>query len=341
MPRHHDSRNLESIGALAEQYRSVLRSALDGARDVALLDFPNYANVGDSLIWLGQLAALRTLGVRIRYIATAESFSWRELNRRLPQHAPILFSGGGNLGDQYPRIQDFRSRVLRESSQRPFVQLPQSIHFRSDFEEEGFFETVRRHSAATLLVRDQESATLATSFGVQALLCPDAAFCLGPIPAPEAVQPQVVLLRTDEETTSRFDSLLAGHHGSAVDWIRVPHPGVHSYLCDLTFVAESRRMFPLVAPFLGLIYSILPRARYAFGKQTLARGEVLVTDRLHGHILATLMGMPNVLLDNNYGKLARFHRDWTSNSPYAFVPREEETLEAVCARAKRAGEARQ
>jgi exopolysaccharide biosynthesis predicted pyruvyltransferase EpsI len=338
MPRHHDCRNLEVIRALAEQYQSVLRSALGGARDVALLDFPNYPNVGDSLIWLGQLAALRTLGVRIRYIATAESFSWRELHRRLPQHAPILFSGGGNLGDQYPRIQDFRTRVLRESSQRPFVQLPQSIHFRSEFEAAGFFETVRRHCAATLLVRDRESATLATSFGVQALLCPDAAFCLGPIPAPEAAQPHVFLLRTDEEKTSRFDYLLAERHGYAVDWIRVPHPGVHSTLCNLTFVAESRRMFPLVAPFLGLIYSILPRARFAFGKQLLAQGEVLVTDRLHGHILATLLGMPNVLLDNSYGKLARFHRTWTIDSPYAFVPREQETLEAVCVRARGAAE---
>lgn len=334
MPRHHLNRNLEVIRTLAEQYRSVLRSALGGAREVALLDFPNYANVGDSLIWLGQLAALRTLGVRIQYVATTESFSWRELNRRLPQHAPILFSGGGNLGDQYPRIQHFRTRVLRESSPRPFVQLPQSIHFQSEFEAEGFFETVRRHSAATLLVRDQESATLASGFGVKALLCPDAAFCLGPIPAHEPVQPHVFLLRTDEEKSSRFESLLAGNHCNAVDWIRLPRPGVHSYLCDLTFVAESRRIFPLVAPFLGLIFSILPRARFAFGRQLVARGEILVTDRLHGHILATLLGIPNVLLDNNYGKLARFHRDWTSNSPYAFVPLEQESLESVCSRAR-------
>jgi exopolysaccharide biosynthesis protein PssK len=50
----------------------------------------------------------------------------------------------------------------------------------------------------------------------------------------------------------------------------------------------------------------------------ISSGEVLVTDRLHGHIVAMLMGVPHVLVDNSYGKLRRFHETWTSDSTITY-----------------------
>jgi exopolysaccharide biosynthesis protein PssK len=52
-----------------------------------------------------------------------------------------------------------------------------------------------------------------------------------------------------------------------------------------------------------------------FGCRLLARGKVVVTDRLHGHILSLLLGIPHVLLDNSYGKLRHFHETWTWSMP--------------------------
>jgi pyruvyl transferase EpsO len=57
------------------------------------------------------------------------------------------------------------------------------------------------------------------------------------------------------------------------------------------------------------------RHRMRFGCGLLARGKVVVTDRLHGHILCLLLGIPNVVLDNNYGKLRHFHATWTRSMP--------------------------
>jgi pyruvyl transferase EpsO len=45
----------------------------------------------------------------------------------------------------------------------------------------------------------------------------------------------------------------------------------------------------------------------------LSRGETVITDRLHGHILAMLLGIPHVLLDDRHGKLSSFHERWTSD----------------------------
>ena len=41
----------------------------------------------------------------------------------------------------------------------------------------------------------------------------------------------------------------------------------------------------------------------------------IVTDRLHGHILALLLGIRHIILDNDYGKVAAYHAAWTAGSP--------------------------
>jgi hypothetical protein len=53
------------------------------------------------------------------------------------------------------------------------------------------------------------------------------------------------------------------------------------------------------------------------GCAILARGRVVVTDRLHGHLLALLQDIPHVVLDNSYGKLRSVYDTWTHASPVA------------------------
>lgn len=50
----------------------------------------------------------------------------------------------------------------------------------------------------------------------------------------------------------------------------------------------------------------------ARGEQ-LSKGKVVVTGRLHAHILSVLMTKPHILLDNSYGKLQGFYDAWTKD----------------------------
>ena len=59
----------------------------------------------------------------------------------------------------------------------------------------------------------------------------------------------------------------------------------------------------------------------------LSTGRTVITDRLHGHILCMLLGIPHVLLDNGYGKLRAFHETWTYGSP--LVARAADPAEAL------------
>jgi pyruvyl transferase EpsO len=41
---------------------------------------------------------------------------------------------------------------------------------------------------------------------------------------------------------------------------------------------------------------------------------VVITDRLHAHLLALLLDIPHAALDNSYGKLGRFLDAWTGEA---------------------------
>lgn len=49
------------------------------------------------------------------------------------------------------------------------------------------------------------------------------------------------------------------------------------------------------------------------GFKILGRSEFVVTDRLHGHIMSTVMGLPHVLMDSKLGKNLALHDTWTAD----------------------------
>jgi pyruvyl transferase EpsO len=65
-------------------------------------------------------------------------------------------------------------------------------------------------------------------------------------------------------------------------------------------------MFKLKRPF----YYQLAKERLLRGETLLSSGKVVVTDRLHAHILCTLLDIPHVVLDNSYRKIGNFRDAW-------------------------------
>lgn len=54
-------------------------------------------------------------------------------------------------------------------------------------------------------------------------------------------------------------------------------------------------------------------AKSIAGFELLGSARFVITDRLHGHILSTLIGVPHVLLDSKLGKNLNLHNTWTSD----------------------------
>src|SRR4051794_2660445 len=117
----------ELVARLGAGVAEVLDRRLPLDRPLALIDYPSHGNPGDNAIWLGETAYLRRAGARIAHLSDPTYFSAPAL-RRHPE-MPILIHGGGNLGDIYLNHERLREQVIDEFTDRPIVQLPQTIHF--------------------------------------------------------------------------------------------------------------------------------------------------------------------------------------------------------------------
>ena len=284
----------------------------------ALVDYPDYSNVGDAAIWLGTLAYFRSRRIpEPRYVASIGAFSEAELHASLPE-GPILIQGGGNFGDLWPRHQEFRKHLLERFPDREIIQLPQSIHFGDPANAADTARAIARHGNVRLFVRDVPSYEFAAAhFDCETVLCPDMALFLGPLERSAPEVDVLYLLRTDKERASRDPAGMPDHSFRVADW--PVESRVSSRHSRLRRVLHRIGGGPADHPGTRAArYEAAARARVLRGTALLSSGRVVITDRLHAHILCLLLGIPHAVLDNSYGKLGRFLEAWTGETGVAF-----------------------
>ncbi len=320
----------ERLAEVRERTRSALRAVIGEARDVAILDAPNQRNVGDSLIWEGELAYLEQLGLRIRYVSDLNGFDAADLRRRLPRDGIVLLHGGGNFGDLWIGHQEHREKVAAELTDYRMVQLSQSIFFADAERAATANRIIGQHPDFHLLIRDNLSMERAAKLlpAISRTYCPDMAlgydarFSEGVRRSPSEV---LVIARADRESASGL-SRVAG------DWI-APYPlhvtdwGLHradplgwrlarAVLKVQRRLVAARRRLPVKTP--TLPQALVQRAILVVNRSNVESAVVLyasaravVVDRLHAHVLALLLGIGHVMLDNNYRKLGAVFDDYT------------------------------
>ncbi len=288
----------DHLGEQRAQLTALYRTHVERGSRYALVDFPDHANVGDSAIWLGELALLREITGRDPcYVSTWHDFDLDAFHDACPDGV-LFLHGGGNLGDIWPHHQRFREDILASVRDRPVVQLPQSIHFRVPSEVDRFAALVADHPDFVLYVRDTRSLDFAREhLACPSHLAPDSAYALGE-QSRDAVQCDVLMLmRTDDERQGY--AIPPADPATVVDWLDDD--------ADLPVGVDAKAREAQAV------------ARVDRGLRLLARGRVVVTDRLHAHILADLLGIPHVVLDNEYGKIAAYLDAWSV--PDAIVTR--------------------
>jgi pyruvyl transferase EpsO len=313
----------ERVGALNRAIDDVLGPLVAGEAPLALVDFPNHRNAGDAAIWLGELAFLERAGRRPSYVCEVRSYSRRHLAGAIGDDGVILLSGGGNLGDLWPTFQFFRERVIGDFPANRIVQLPQTIFFRDPSALERAEAILGRHPRFTLLTRDPRSLAIARDrFSAASQLCPDMSFALGPLERASGPDVDVVVLARDcvESTGALRRVVLPG--APRGDWPSERASGLgYPILRKASKVAGRalgrQPLSGLILDALARVYRVLARERLDAAVRTLSRGRAVITDRLHGHVLCLLLGIPHVVLDNSYGKLSAFHRTWTADSELA------------------------
>lgn len=316
-------RPAEVASALRGRIDRELASVLDAGAAVALVNYPNIGNLGDAAIWLGARAALDRRGVEIAYECEPAAYRRASLARAIGERGTILLQGGGNLGDLYPGGQQaVREAVLRDFRRARVIQLPQSVWFRRRRPRERFARLAAAHPDFTLVVRERASLARARDeLGIDARLWPDLAFALGPLPRPAPPRTEIFwLARTGAERRHDAPRPAAGLAVGDYPTGREQRRGGGGRRMAVALAANRSitwavRRSPLAGRALrgpqDALYHAIARRRVELAASFASRGEVLVTDRYHGHALALLMGIPTVLLDNSYGKNRALFEAWT------------------------------
>lgn len=316
------------LDQLRKSTTDILRDAIGSHRSVALLDAPNQRNVGDSLIWAGQLAYMRRLGLDIRYTSDMGGYNSQDLRRAMPSGV-ILLRGGGNLGDIWPGHQDHRERVVRDFPDYKVVQMPQSILFHSEDRARRANEVLSQHDDFILLMRDSQSLERAQRDlpGVKARFCYDMAFGYEAPPRSACDETDVlVIAREDAEKSSGLGSISQGWLGDArlrkTDWGAAS--GLRGAVWDTsraftrldrrlgaTRSRTGRRSLPLVHASARAGLERMNDINLRGALDLYACAGVVVVDRLHAHALAALLGIPHVVLDNSYRKISAVFEEYS------------------------------
>lgn len=302
---------------LSDRYARIVSRFVSPGQPYALLDFPDHSNIGDSAIYAGEIAFFdHHAGRAPDYVCSLSTYR-QDVGNFCPE-GPLFLHGGGNFGTVWPKYQRFRHGVIERYKNRRIVQLAQSIHYDPAKPKllEDSKRTIGSHPNFTLLVRDQPSFDLAQAeFDCEVILCPDAAHCLLNLPPVGAPRHAVLsLMRDDKESTHGDMVAKLRQHGPIADWGR-QHLAktpldriVEAFLRparpdSITLMRRRERMYRRQAAY-----------RVARGVQLLSRGQVVVSDRLHAHLISGLMGKPHLCLDNSYGKVARYISAWGSDN---------------------------
>lgn len=300
--------------------RQRFLAELIGPRRFHYVDIPVHGNIGDLLIMHGTLAYFRNHHLRPQTIASAFEFSpaWAV------RDDVIVFHGGGNFGDLYAGTHRFRESVVASKTSSRIVILPQTVHFTSLREQRRSARIFREHPDLHLCVRDERSCDVALQFTDHVYLVPDMAHQLYPIvpiagtdgAEDMAQRGGTLLVRRVDGEKGRSVIALGQDVKSVTDWPELvgKRERTIEYYRKTARWLRRTRIARTFASRLAYSWSAYSARLVADGIRMFAAHDHIITDRLHGHILACLMNKPNTVLDNSYGKNSSYLSAWTAGS---------------------------
>jgi pyruvyl transferase EpsO len=284
---------------------------------VAFFDFSDYSNVGDSAIFLGEVSFLQKHSQS--RIIFSDSQKFLHNLPKLPPDTIILIHGGGNFGDLWINHQIFRLKLVKNYTSHRIIQFPQSIHFDSQSTFEETRNILALHPDFHLFVRDNESLSIGRRLHTgHSDLCPDMALYLRKIERPKTSKQSLIfaLMRTDKEKMVTMDEQ-SNDELKIKDWIDEPRFALRSANQVMQRYAKTHPFLQSMAyRYNHKMFKALASHRLRRGCNMLSSGHIVITDRLHAHILCSMMSIPHVILDNSYRKIGNFRDVWQTGQEF-------------------------
>ncbi|HHX61065.1 MAG TPA: polysaccharide pyruvyl transferase YvfF [Epulopiscium sp.] len=285
-----------------------------------LLDIPNHRNIGDLLIWQGELDFLKkNVNFPCIYTSNLHLFD----NKRVGDSI-ILLHGGGNMGDLWEHHNNYRLEVIKKFPDNKIIILPQSMEFHFEDKLNRTVEIYEGHPNLMVCARDKHTYNILTALckKTKVILLPDMAFCSS-YSSFNKGSGKLYLKRKDKELNTKIDSSLFADFDT-LDWPTYEYGKVKSFFFH-KFQGANKRMSKFLFNYgclknhaTGLLNVINREKLIQVGIEFLSTYNLIVTTRLHGFILAAILGIPVVIVDNSYGKNKRFYDTWMKDVPHTY-----------------------
>ena len=291
-------------------------------RDYVLLSLPYHYNIGDTLIYEGEIDFFKLIPYNCIYSTSTFNFD----DRKIPQDALIIFHGGGNFGDVYRDESEFKNQIIRKYPRNKILLLPQTVYYKDEKNLKSDADLFAKCSDLTICARDSVSFDLLSKHFIsnKIILVPDMAFCIDntKLTKVKGGHETLFLRRTDVEFCSSTDYTLVPANAIVADWPTITHVPLcyflHNYLRHIVKLAlkiswnshGKKRYHHYIDNIWKTI--ILPY-NVKEGIRFINSYENVYTTRLHGAILSALLEKKVYLYDNIYGKNSSFFNTWLSD----------------------------
>lgn len=320
-----DFTNQVNIEHLRDVVRQHLLPLID--RDYVLLDVPNHRNIGDLLIWQGELEFLKETQYNLSYSSNV----YTHLDSKIDSDKIILLHGGGNFGDVWRLNQNFRNRIIDKFKKNRIIVFPQTIHYQDDnfiLEDAEIFSS---HPDLTICARDEVSYRFAKEHfsSCNIVMLPDMAFFLDFRNRQKngSLNKTLILKRLDKELGSEdsLSEIISNLKHKQIeyeikDWPGFVTSGTFQHRLQYYFIKGetvlSRFMIdkPILSAFVDSKHGLKGRnykdKLIEKGIEFINEYDTVYSTRLHGFILSVLLNKNVFIFDNSYGKNKNFFNTW-------------------------------
>lgn len=281
--------------------------------DYILVDLPYHSNIGDILIWEGERHFLSKLPYKCLYKSSMYTYKKQNIDK----NTIVLIHGGGNWGDVWRGSQEFHLKMIREYPHNKIIVFPQTVHYHNLLNLNQDVAIASEHPNLIICARDSNSYDLLKRNYIFStiLLVPDMAFCI-PLSYLAQYKKQcrnvhLFLKRSDKELAPfNMDKFKFSYE--VKDWPSMENKSMSALFLKVLTIAQRLKLIPttLVDYFAE---NFVRENLIKKGVKFLSKYDSIYTTRLHGAILALLLGKNFFLINNNYGKNKNFFKTWLDN----------------------------
>lgn len=154
-------------------------------KNILFFMLPNYGNIGDQAIAFGSMLFLKKYFDNYNIICIDLHDTYRIIKsvKKQIQSSDIIFlQGGGNMGNMYQYIENYRRYIIEQLNRNTIVSFPITCTYtrdRNGVKERNISKKIyNNHKKLYIMTRDKQSYQYLTNdFGLNnVLLCPDMAF---------------------------------------------------------------------------------------------------------------------------------------------------------------------